>query len=1036
MKNLHFLKASSPLCSFLLFYFLPLHLFAQSGTLRGTVRDEAGQPIPGVTITQKGTNNATTSGDDGTFTLNAPNRSVLIFSHVGHESRELSVATGTNVDVSLPNRAANLNEVVVIGYGRQQRRDLTGSVSTVPAARLKDLPVSSVDQKLIGQVPGLRITSPTGAPGGGTEIKIRGSGSIGAGDNPLFVVDGYPLSIGTGQTFNPLNIINPDDIESITVLKDASSTAIYGSRGANGVIVITTRRGRAGAPSLSINSYTGIEQVPQKGRPQVLNAREYAQFRKDMIGDAFAARGQQATDNDIPAPFRDPSQYGEGTNWYNEVLQTAPVHNIDLNLSGGSENTRYSFSAGHLSQEGVIRYTDFKRYSLRANVESSLSSKFKLGLTLSPSAIVQNRGDFNTGFRDIMTRALWLSPLVPLTDSAGKRTVFITSPGAIGAGNPLNTLEFARTKAKYFRGLVNAFAELEIITGLRARYSFNVDYTNSGSFNFSPSFVIGETGNQNPNLSIPGSNTANSTTLNWLSELTVNYDKSIGNDHRINALVGYTAQKDRSEGYSFNATNYADNLITTINGSTLLRSPGAFVEKWSLLSYLARANYAFKDKYLFTATIRTDGSSRFGANKRYGTFPSAAIGWRISEENFMRNTTWINSLKLRASYGRSGNFNIGNYAYSSGIGSTNYAFGGQLAAGRVSTSISNQDLTWETSDELDLGLDLAILRNRLNFTADYYNRITTGMLFSNDIPFSSGFGSITVNQGKVRNRGIELGITSNNLTGALTWNSNFNITFNRNVVLQLNEKNDPIYSGRSGEGNSTHKTEVGKPIGQFFGYVFQGLYRDSADLAKSPRHNSSVVGSVKYKDVNGDGVILPFTDFAVIGNAQPNFTYGLTNTFGYKGFDLNVIIVGVQGGQIMKTANEFLMNIDGVFNVDRKVLNRWRSEKNPGNGMVPTTNGARVIYRDVNSTWIEDAGYLRIQNVALGYNFNKGLLSNTRVIKGARLYASVQNLAIFTNYSGSNPEASTSGSSVLTPGRDFTNYPLPRIVTFGLNMNF
>jgi TonB-dependent starch-binding outer membrane protein SusC len=1020
----------------LLFYLIPLKGFSQTTVMKGTVRDEKGKPMGGVSIVQKNASNSTSSAGDGSFSINVPEGSVLVFTFVGYASQEIPVTGSNDLRIVMAIEGETMNDVVVIGYGRQTRRDLTGSVSAIGRNQIKDMPVSSIDQKLIGQVPGLKITSPTGAPGGGTEIKIRGSGSIGAGDNPLFVIDGFPLSNTSGQTYNPLNFINPDDIESITVLKDASSTAIYGSRGANGVIVITTRKGKSGQPTLTVNAYTGRQKVPQKGRPQVLNGMEYASFQKERVIDDFASRGLTATDNDIPAPYRDPAQYGAGTDWYETVLQSGMINNIDANLSGGSDNTRYSLSIGRLSQEGVVRYTDYERYAVRANLESSLSKKVKVGASLSPSYGVQNGNDFNTGQRDVLTRALWLSPIVPVTDATGKRTQFITSPGAIGAGNPLNTLEFAGTEAKYFRGIASAFTEYEIISGLKARYSFNIDYSNNSSFVFRPSFVIGETGNQNPNPSIPSSSTSSSTSFNWLSELTVNYDKNLGADHRINAIIGYTAQKERNEGNNYSATNYPDNLIQTVNAAALLNGPGAFIEKWSLLSYLARVNYTFKDKYLLTATIRTDGSSRFGANQRYGTFPSAAIAWRASQEPFLKDIAWLQSLKFRASYGRSGNFNIGNYSYSSGISGNNYSFGGALANGRVSTSISNQDLTWETSDELDFGMDLSVLKGRINLTADFYNRITTGMLYNSEIPYASGFASALINEGKIRNRGIELGLVTNNFTGPFTWSTNFNISFNRNEVLALNDKNDPIYSGRSGEGNFTHKTEVGKPIGQFFGYVFEGLYMDANDLTKYPKHNSSVAGSVRYKDVSGDGVILPFSDFDVIGNAQPDFTYGFTNNFGFKGFDLAVVLVGSEGGQVMKTGNEFSTNIDGVFNVDKKFLNRWRSPSNTGDGKTPTTNGARVIYRDVNSTWIEDASYLRIQNVAFGYNVPSSLVRKSRVIKGLRIYASVQNLAIFTNYSGANPEASTNNSSVLTPGRDFTNYPLPRIMTAGINMTF
>jgi TonB-dependent starch-binding outer membrane protein SusC len=1006
-------------------------------TVQGKVTDEKGEGIPGVSIVLKGTTTGTTTDVEGNYTLTVPDGSgTLLFSYIGYVSEEILIGNQTTINVKLLPDIKSLSEIVVIGYGTREKKDLTGSVSEVTSQQIRDLPVTSIDQKLVGQIPGVQISASTGAPGGGTDIKIRGAGSIGAGNNPLYVVDGFAISNTSGQTYNPLNVISPDDIESVTVLKDASSTAIYGSRGSNGVIVITTKKGKKGPPVVSLNAYFGVQQVPQKGRPQVLNGTEYAQFRREMIIDAFAAQGKTPTDADIPLAFQNPSQYGAGTNWYDAVLRTALQNNVDASIRGGSDATQYSFSVGRLEQQGTLRYTNYERYTLQANVQSQIGKRLKVGLNLAPSGGIQRRNSYETGQRDVLTRTLWLSPIVPITNADGNRTTFITSPGAIGAGNPLNTLEYAGTNARYFRGLASAFAEFEIVGGLKAKYAYNIDYNTSNAFQFRPSFVIGETGNPNPNPSIPGSSTSHSMVFNWLSELIVSYDRNVGTDHKVNALLGYTAQKERAEGYSFNATNYPDNLVQAINAAALLNGQGASLEKWSLLSYLARVNYTFKEKYLFTGTIRTDGSSRFGSNVRYGTFPSVALGWRVSEEGFLKKYTWLNDLKIRGSYGLAGNFNIGNYSYASNISSANYSFGGTLASGRVSTSVSNQNLTWENSNELDLGVDVSLMNSRINLTLDYYNRITTGMLFNNEIPLSSGFSSALVNLGKVRNRGFEMALNTYNLTGTFTWNTNFNISFNRNEVLELNQDNAPIYAGRSGEGNFTHKTEVGKPIGQFFGYVLEGVYMNQEDYDQSPKNQSSVVGSIKYKDIDGNGIIEPVKDYAVIGNPYPDFTYGMTNTFGYKNFDFSVLVVGSQGGQILKTSNEFMTNIDGVFNVDRKVLNRWRSPENPGDGVTPTTNGGRVLYRDVNSGWVENASFLRIQNLTLGYHFKPDFISKSHVFKGLRLYGSVQNLVTFTGYSGGNPEALTNGSSVLTPGRDFVSYPLPRIMTIGANMTF
>lgn len=1031
---------SALVCVLLFTFYNSTNGYSQQKTVTGKVTDQSdGSPLPGVTIKVSGSAAGTTTNSNGEYALKAAENAVLVFSYIGYTETRLTFTGNPTLNAQLVSNNQKLDEVVVIGYGTTTKKDATGAVATVSAAQIKDLPVSSVDQKLKGQIPGVQISTTTGTPGGGTSVKIRGSGSIGAGDNPLFVVDGYPISNTSGQVSNPLNVINPNDIESITVLKDASSTAIYGSRGSNGVIVITTKQGLKGTPVVNISAYTGIQQVPQKGRPQMLNGTEFAQFRKDIIADDFASRGLVATDADIPEAFRNPSQYGTGTNWYNEIIHDAPMSNLDASISGGSENTKYNFSLGYLNQEGTIRYTGFQRYAIRMNTETKLGKKLKIGLNLAPTNSVRDLNNFENEFVDLLSRSLWLSPLVPLTDANGNRTPYVSSPGMYAGPNPLNSLEFGGTRSKDFRGLGTAFAEYQILDGLKLRYSFNVDYTNSSSFVFNPSFVGGV---NSPPPTVPNSTTNKSTSFNWLSEAVLTYDKSFGKDHRLNVVVGYSAQKERAESLYLFADNYPDDKIQTINAASMISGYNADVQKWSIISYLARANYSYQDKYLFTATVRTDGSSRFGSNKRYGTFPSAAFAWRASEEEFMKKATWISDLKLRATYGLSGNYNIGNYTYITNIGSSNYVFGGQISSGRVPASLNNPNLTWEESSQLDAGIDLGILKNRLSFNLDYYKRITKGMLYNSEIPLSSGYSNAIINSGKIQNQGFEFGLTSKNLEGTFTWNTSANIAFNRNKVLALNENNDPIYSGRSGEGSYQHITQVGHPVGEFYGYILEGIYKDQADLNNSPKHVTSVVGSVKYKDVDGNGIIEPVKDFAVIGSPQPNFTWGLTNTFGYKGFDLNILLVGSQGGQILKTANQYLLNIDGIFNVDRKVLNRYRSPENPGDGVTPTTNGSRVIYRDVNSSWVESASYMRIQNITFGYRFGERLLRASKVIKGARIYSSIQNLATFTKYSGANPEVSRntiSGnavSSALVPGEDFTNYPLPRTFTLGLNLTF
>lgn len=1035
---LHFLKAlkhKSAITSLSLFLLFSSHLVAQTKTVTGSVRDDKGQPLSGVSVSIKGGTTGASTNASGGFTIAAPDNATLVISSVGYALQEIDLKGRATLDIQMGVASQSLNEVVVVGYGQQKKQDLTGSVAVISGTSLKDQPATNIDQKLTGQVAGVQVSQTTGIPGGGSSIQIRGQATFGLSTEPLFVVDGYPLPSSGGQGFSPLNAINPNDIESISILKDASSTAIYGSRGANGVVVITTKRGRAGEPVVNVNSYVGTQEVPQKGRPQLLNAHEYAQFRNEIAQD----KGQ-------PLPFPNPEQYGKGTNWYDAILQKATQYNISTDISGGTENSRYSFGLDYLDQEGTVRYTGFKRYGIRMNTETKLGKRIKVGLNLLPSYSQQRANAFETGFTDALSTALWLSPLVPVMDPAtGQRTPLINTPGQLWPlVNPLNLLQYASTKNKNFRGLGGTFVEVEISRGLKARYNFNVDYNTLGFDRFIQRPAVG------PILNSRIASVKNRlVSFNYLSEALLTYEKSLGAGHRINAVVGYTAQKQRDDLFGINGF-YNDDLLQTVNNAIQSQlTTTADVQKWALISYLGRVNYTLKDKYLFTATFRRDGSSRFGANQRYGNFPSGAFAWRASEEKFLQRVNWLSELKLRASYGLGGNFNIGNYAYTSNINRADYAFGGGTnaeAQGRAAATLNNPNLSWEESKQLDAGADIGLFNNRIAVALDFYKRISNQLLYDIELPLSSGFTRATSNVGKVQNQGLELGVNSRNLTGSFTWTTNFNIAFNRNRVLAT-PGGAPIYSGRSGEGNFTHITRVGHSIGEFFGYVAEGIYspEDMAD-AKVAKHPQSVAGSIKYKDVNGNGIIEPFKDFAVIGNPQPDFNYGITNSFSYKGFDLTLVMAGVAGGQILKTGNQFLYNIDGVFNVVKGYFdNRYRSPQDPGDGKTPTGKAATVIYRDVNSGWVEDADYLRIQNLTLGYNLRSSLLKGSKIVRNARLYVSAQNLATFTKYSGANPAVSRGNvatsnlnapSASLIPGEDFTNYPLAKTITLGVNLTF
>ncbi|MBD0277062.1 MAG: SusC/RagA family TonB-linked outer membrane protein, partial [Flavisolibacter sp.] len=697
---------SKPIFSLLTLLLLSsLHLFAQK-TVTGSVLDDKGQPLPRVSVTVKGSTTGTSTDANGKFTISAPGDATLVISSVGYTPQEIDLKGRSSLDVQMGAASQSLNEVVVTGYGQARKQDLTGSVAVVSGNTLRDQPVTNIDQKLTGQVAGVQVNQTTGIPGGGSNIQIRGQATFGLTTEPLFVVDGYPLPSSSGQGFSPLNAINPNDIESISILKDASSTAIYGSRGANGVVMITTKRGRRGAPVVNVNSYIGIQEVPQKGRPQLLNAREYAQFRREIYED----KGQT-----VPDVFKNPDQYGEGTNWFDVILQRAPQYNIGADVSGGTENSRYSFGLDYLNQEGTVRYTGFKRYGIRMNAEANLGKRIRVGLNLLPSYSKQTANTFETGFTDALSTALWLNPLVPVIDPAtGQRTPLINTPGQLWPlVNPLNLLQYAPNTTKNVRGLGGTFVEVDIIKGLKARYNFNVDYN---TLNFDRFIQRPAVGPIAINTRI-ASTTNRTTSFNYLSEALLTYDRSIGTDHRVNAVVGYSAQKQRDDFFGINAF-YNDDQIQTINNAIEITTPPtADVQKWALISYLGRVNYTLKDKYLFTVTFRRDGSSRFGANQRYGNFPSGAIAWRASEEKFLQGIRWLSDLKLRASYGLGGNFNIGNYAYTSTYGRSDYAFGQgstALTPGRAASTLNNPNLSWEESKQLDAGMDVGLFNNRIS----------------------------------------------------------------------------------------------------------------------------------------------------------------------------------------------------------------------------------------------------------------------------------------------------------------------------------
>lgn len=1001
--------------------------------ITGVVSDASG-PLPGVSVLIKGSVDGTVTNESGVFSLEGKKGATLIFRSLGYITQELPIVNGQPIKITLENESEGLEEVVVVGYGSQQRKDVTGSVASVSMTNVRSQAVSSVDQALSGQVSGVNVSTSNGIPGGGPKIQIRGIGAVGAGSDPLYVIDGFPVPSSSSQQSNPMSAINPQDIESMTILKDASATAIYGSRGANGVVMITTKKGVSGKPTIQLSATSGFQEVPQKGRPDLMNGQEFAQFRKEALMDKIRfEEGREPALSEIPELYRNPELIGAGTDWFDEVTRVSPMSDINLSISGGSDKMRIYTSLGYLNQEGVMLNTGFERFSLRTNIDANVTDRLKVGVNLAPSMSFLRggvRGQGRDEFFDIT------SPIPAVYNEDGSYNPYIESPGTFGNPNPVMFLNDRVDKSNRTRVLANVFGEYEIIDNLKFKSTFNVDYESSGSEYFRPSTIP----NQNaPGLSVPSGSNGNSKYLNWLNENTLSYDLRTDNGHSLSGLLGFTVQSNKVDYIGFNGSQFPDDDIQTLNAAARITVGGIDRSDWALISYLARANYSYLDRYLVTATIRTDGSSRFGANNRWGTFPSLALGWRLSEENFLKNTTWLNELKLRASYGFTGNFNIGNYSYMSNIGTRDYVFGGSLASGRVMNTLGNPNLGWERMRELNVGLDLAVLDNRLNVSFDFYNRNTQDLLLNVEIPQSSGFGSVTENRGDVRNRGVELGISSTNIAREnFGWSTNLTFSMNRNTVIALGRSDDPIFSGSSSEGNPTNITRIGHPVGMIYGYVVDGIYQNEDEIERYPAFPGAIPGNMRFRDVNGDGVITPFQDFDVIGNPYPDFVWGLTNRFNYKNFDLSVLMVGSMGAEMLRATNFYTGNIDGVFNVRKEVADRWRSPEQPGNGRVPTTNGTgrgRVMYRDTHSYSVEKTDYVWVKNITLGFNM---ALPEAGFFRSVRFYGSLQNAFLFTDYSG-NPEGSNynrEDQGALVPGIDYSNYPVPRIFTLGTNFSF
>ncbi|MEX2231941.1 MAG: TonB-dependent receptor [Cyclobacteriaceae bacterium] len=1003
---------------------------AQTKTVTGKITSsEDNTPIPGVNILIKNTTSGAVTDVNGDYRISVEEQDILIFSSIGYASQEVAIQGRSVIDLALVVDVQSLQEIVVVGYGSQLKKEVTGAVQTVTSKELKDLPVSQIGQKLQGRLAGVQINQTTGKPGQGMSVRIRGQLSVSGGSDPLYVVDGFPITGNIGA-------INPDEIEDITILKDAASTSLYGSRAANGVVLITTKKGKTGQTNVSFNTFAGIQEVPMRGRIEMMDAVEFVQFKKDYYEDA----GQP-----VPDIFLDPSQYeGKNNDWYDALLRKAPVQSYNLTITSNRDKVNTAIVAGVFNQQGVVLNNEYKRYSLRMNTDYALSDKVKLGFNIAPSYVFDNTprtdGDRGTG---ILFNALHTWPIMPIYDENGDLTLFNRFPGNTGNifayANWVRSAEELINETKSVNLLSNAFIEFRPVKGLVLKSTFNAELLNSKFFFFNPS-----TATSSINVPLPTTAVSireNIEDFSWLNENLATYTRSF-DDHNFELLGGFTSQKFRRERTRVQADTYADDRLPTIQGAININRGGtnSGVDEWSLTSFLSRLTYNYKGKYLLTAAVRSDGSSRFGSQNRWGTFPSASVGWVISDESFLNGIQRMSFAKIRASYGVTGNNNIGNYTQYALINNTvNAVFGNNVAAGAVVTSLANPNLGWETTKQFDIGLDLGLFNDRIQFVYDYYVKNTTNLLYSVQVAQESGFGNFNDNIGEIKFWGHEVALTTLNTTGKLRWTTNANISFNRNEVVALADGIDRVYG-------TFHITQVGKPFGQFYGHKAQGVYMNAEDLANSPQvPGRSTVGSIKLTDQNGDGIIThggDMDDRVIIGNPFPKYTYGITNTLNYGNFDFTVVGSGSHGNQLLVRHLYSTANLDGVFNLVKEVTYRFRSEENPGKGFYGTTvGGGNVtgIERDwMNSRFIADASFFSIKNITLGYSINAA----NRVFRSARLYASVQQAFVFTKYwGGPNPETSAQGNGQgdggnLSQGIDLSNYPVPRTYSLGVNLNF
>ena len=1032
MKKKHLLAFCQTKISWVCTFFMLLStcVFSQDLKISGKViATTSNLPLSGVTVKVKDKRVATTTDAEGNFTISAPKGASLQFSYVGYLLNEVLIGNNANLEIKLDASNKGLDEVVVVGYGSKRKRDITSAVSTINMSDIGEAPSRGITQLIQGQAPGVVVKQKDGRPGAEFEVRIRGIASLGAGSEPLYVIDGFAMGTSTGVN------INPNDIESISILKDAAATAIYGARGSNGVVLITTKTAKEGQTNLNFSVDYGIQNIPQSRRVKVLTGPEFAQFKKEVFEDNIRYfKKREPTLDEVPINYRYPEKTKYSTNWYNEILHNnSPYTDYNLTLASGKGPITSVLSIGYYKEEGAIIKTDYDRFSIRSNIGGKVNRFITMGWNTSATYSRQNVTN-SDGRNAIVGSTLIMDPREPMYDSTGAIRKYIGGiDGVFGWPNPVFLLNNVTRKRNIADVLSNGFVEIAILKNLKFRSSINGRLNYNNYREFVPSTIGTLLGSglsgAPPRIATAGENTDQ--LVNYSADQLLTYAPQLGENHKIDFLAGFTAQEERSRGVSGSGNTFPDDLVPYL-GAAILRASNSFEAGWSLLAYIGRVNYSFKDKYLLSASIRREGSSRFGAKNKYGNFPAASIGWRLTEEKFMPKLSWLTDLKLRASVGKTGNNNIGNYSSLSFLGTDNYILGNAIAAGKVVTSFANSALEWEKSSQVDIGMDLSLFNNKVVVTAEYYNKLTNDMLLPISIPAVSGFTSSLANIGKVENKGYEFAIDYKAKVGMLNIRNSFNIAFNRSKILAIKGPNDALYYGNFYGGYNVQK--VGRPIGMIYGYKKLGIFNTQEEIDKSPKQDGVIPGGMRFLDADGNGEVTYDTkDMVEIGNPNPAFTWAHTLAMDFKKFDFNILLLGAQKFDIYRNIEASTMNMDGVFNVLDKAKDRWRSPQNPGsNPGAKNSQGGTNFFkwsRESSERYVYDASYMWIKNVSLGY-----ALPKIKNISSARVFISVTNLFLVTNYPGNNPDVSQRQS--IEGGNDDEAYPVPRTFAIGAKINF